>query len=256
MAINTTPIYSRIGDVQGGVTLVTQMATANAYSGQDVNCFKVFDADNTNGGYLQRLRFKAIGTNVTTVARIFVCEGDSANGTYGHLPSTVAAVSGTPTGTASTSGTLKSGNYYAKIQAVDQYDSGAAMSTESAAVTVTGPTGNITWNWTASTGAEYYRIFVGNIPNGEFYWFYSTTNSYNQTEAHVLGQHGLPSAYLTNLSLIGELSLPATTASATAGTTDIDFIINMPLPPGYAIFAGLATTVANGWMVTAVGGKY
>lgn len=255
MPINTTPIYSRVGDIQGGVTLLTAMT--NAYTGQDINCFKIFDADNTNGGYLQRVRFKALGTNVTTVARFFICEGDSAKGTYGHLASMVSAVSGTPTGTPSSSGgSLQSGNYFAKIQAVDQYDSGTAMSTETASVAVTGPTGSITWNWTAVTGAEFYRIFVGNVSNGQFYWFTSTTNSYTQTDAHILGQHGMPSAYLSNLSFCGELSLPATTASATAGTSDIDYAFNIALPPGYAVFAGLATTVAAGWFVTSYGGRY
>ena len=255
MAASTTPIYSRQGDIQGGVLLTTAMT--NAYTGQDVNCFKVFDADNTNGGFLQRLRFKAAGTNVATVARLFICEGDSTQGTYGHLASMVSAVSGTPTGTASSSGGgLQSGNYYAKIQAVDQYNSGTAMSTETAAVAVTGPTGSITWNWTASTGAEFYRIFVGNVSNGQFYWFISTTNSYVQTEPHVLGQHGLPSAYLSNLTLAGEVGLPSVTGVAAAPTADIDYPVNIALPPGYAVFAGLATTVAAGWYVTSYGGKY
>jgi len=57
----------------------------------------VFTADATDGGFIARLRFKAIGTNVASVARIFLNNG-SANTTaannsfYGEvtLPATTA----------------------------------------------------------------------------------------------------------------------------------------------------------------------
>ena len=50
--------------------------------------------------------------------------------------------------------------------------------------------------------------------------------------------------------------LPATTASAVAATIDVDYPMNLALPPGYHILVGLGTTVAAGWTVTAVAGKY
>ena len=255
MAASTTPIYSREGDIQGGVLLTTAMT--NAYTGQDINCYNVFLADSTNGGFLQRLRFKAAGTNVATVARLFLVEGDTTNGTYSHLASAVSAVAGTPTGTASTTGgTLQSGNYYAKIQALDQYNAGTAMSTETAAVAVTGPTGSITWNWTAVTGAKSYRIFVGSATNSQIVYFTSTTNSFTQTAPYVVDQYGMPAEFLTNTTLLGEVALPSITAIATTATSDIDYPLNIALPPAHGIFVGLATTVAAGWYVTSYGGKY
>jgi hypothetical protein len=32
--------------------------------------------------------------------------------------------------------------------------------------------------------------------------------------------------------------------------------MNIPLPPGYKIYATIATASANGWAATVIGGKY
>ena len=252
MAGNQNPIFSRVGMIQGGGPLLTAAAD---YVGQNVNNLQVFLSDATNGSFVQRLRFKALGTNVATVARIYLV-GNPAN----NLSSTVAmvaAVSGTPTGTPSgTGGTLATGSYFAKIQAVDQYGNGAAVSPETASVSVTGPTGSIAWAWTASTGAVSYRIFVGNATGAEQFFFTSTTNSYTQTAPYVAGQIGNPNDYIFSDLFIGEISLPATTASATAAGPEIDYIMNMALPPGFRLMVGLGTTVAAGFFVTAIGGAY
>lgn len=138
MAANNDPIYSRIGAIGLGTGILN---VSNSYDGTNANDTLVFTSDSTNGSYVQRLRFKAKGTNVATVARIFINNG-SAN--------TTAA-------------------------------------------------------------------------NNTFY---------------------------------GEISLPATTAAAAAATPDIDYSMNMPLPPGYKIYVGLGTAVAAGWVVTTVGGHY
>ena len=250
---NTSPIYSKVGSVQGGITLTTASAD---YTGQGVANVIAFQADPTNGSFVQRLRFKALGTNVATVARIYLNEGTL------NLAAAISAVSGTPTGTPSTSGgTMQAGNYFAKIQAVDQWGGGTAMSTETASVAVTGTTGSITWNWTAVTGAAYYRIFVGPVTGGQVIYFTSTTNSYVQTTATInptsnTPAQGNPSDFLTQNLFYGEISLPATTASATASTSDIDYPMNFAIPPGWHIIVGLGTTVAAGWVVTTVGGLY
>jgi hypothetical protein len=247
MAGNANPIYSKIGDIQGGDIITTAAAD---YTGQGINNASVFTADSVNGGFVQRLRFKALGTNVATVIRIYINNGD------GRLASSISAVSGTPTGTPSASGgTLYAGSYFAKIVAVDQYGVATAVSTESASVAVTGTTGSIAWAWTAVTGAFHYRVYVGPVTNGQVSYFETTTNSYTQTTA-IGTRDNLSTGVNNNNYFYGEVSLPATTATNTAATTDVDYPMNVALPPGYRIVLGAATTVAAGWQVMAIGGAY
>ena len=247
MAGNQAPIYSKIGDIQGGDILTTQAAD---YTGQGVNNASVFTADATNGGYVQRLRFKALGTNIATVARIYINNGS------GRLASSVAAVSGTPTGTPSTTGgTLQAGTYFAKIVAIDQYGIPTATSTETASVSVTGTTGSISWAWTAVTGAVSYRVYVGPVTGGQVSYFASASTPFVQTTA-VGTRDNLSTGVNNNNYFYGEVSLPATTATNTAATIDVDYPMNLALPPGYRIVIGLGTTVAAGWQVQAIAGAY
>lgn len=141
---NTDPIYSRKGQVaNNGTTGMNQLITAASsdYTGIDADCSLVFTADATNGSFIQRLRFKAGGTNVATVARIFLNNG-------------------------STPGTATNNTFY------------------------------------------------------------------------------------------GEISLPATTATATAATVEIDYTMGFAIPAGFRIYVGLATAVAAGWVVTPIAGDY
>lgn len=140
MPANNAPIFSRVGSISGGGPVLTAM-TGNAYDGTATQVVLVFTADATNGGYVQRLRMKAAGTNIATVARVFLNNGSA------------------PTSAA----------------------------------------------------------------NNDFY---------------------------------GEVSLPAITATATAATVDIDYPMNIALPPGWRIYVGVGTTVASGWFVTAIAGAY
>jgi hypothetical protein len=246
MSGNIDPIFSKVGDIQGGVLLTT---AANDYTGQGIQNAVAFTADTVNGGFLQRLRFKPIGTNVASVARVFI----NYTGT-GRMAPCIAAVTGTPTGTPSASGgTLQSGTYFAKILAVDEYGAITAASTETASVSVTGPTGSIAWAWTAVTGAVKYLVFVGPITGGQCTYFESTTNSFTQTAP--VGQRDSPNGIQPN-TFYGEVGLPATTLSATAPLVEIDYPMNVPLPPGARVIVGLGTTVAAGWQVTGIGGKY
>lgn len=104
---NNDPIFSRIGDVSvNGTTGMAPTITGASgdFTGVGANNALVFTADATNGSFLQRLRFKAIGTNVASVARIYINNG-STNGTaannsfYGEvtLPATTLNNAG-PTG--------------------------------------------------------------------------------------------------------------------------------------------------------------
>lgn len=259
MAGNQAPIYSKVGDIQGSVILTT---AANDYSGNNINNVIVYQADPTNGGFLQRLRFKALGTNVATVARIYINEG------YVPLAATTA-VPGTPTATVNNNGAgngvLTSGTYYAVVQSVDQYGTPSIFSAESTVATVSSAAAaaNIVFTWAGVTGANTYRLFVGPSAGGEVVYFQtaSNTNTYTVTSVTInpstnLPGQGQPKDFISNSYFYGEVSLPGTTATATSATTDIDYPMNIAFPPGYHVIVGLGTTVAAGWTVTAIGGKY
>lgn len=141
---NIDPIYSRRGQLANNATTGMNqliLTAANDYTGAGANNSLVFTADATNGSYVQRLRFKPGGTNVASVARIFINNGST----------------------------------------------------------------------------------VGTATNNVFY---------------------------------GEISLPATTAIATSGTVEIDYPMGFALNPGFRIYFGLGTTVAAGWVCTAIAGDY
>jgi hypothetical protein len=243
---NNDPIFSRRGAITRAVLLKT---AANDYFGTSIYNKEVFAADATNGSFLQRLRFKAVGSNAATVARIYLNDGDNAEN--------FGAAIGAPTGTPSASGgTIQTGTYYALIVAVDEKGRMTPIGTISTGAAVTGPTGSIAWSWTAVAGAVSYRVYVGNTNAAEALtrYFTTATNSYSQTTMYINGAYDDPT--VGNSKLYGELSLPATTASATAATVDIDYPMNFALPPGWEVYVGLGTTVAAGWVVLPIGGDY
>jgi len=59
-----------------------------------------------------------------------------------------------------------------------------------------------------------------------------------------------------NNTLFDELGLPATTNSEVASSIGYEIPMNMSLPNGYRIYVTLGTTVAGGYAVTALNGKY
>lgn len=145
---NIQPIYTRVGSVARD-GLLTSSATFSGtiltatgdYTGASANHQLVWTADSVNGGFIQRIRFNALGTNITTVIRIYINNGGT------------------------------------------------------------------------------------------------------QTTA-------------ANNELYGQVSMPATTASNTAATTEVDYPMGFALPPGFRIYAGTATTIASGWVAVGIGGAY
>lgn len=73
-ANNTRPIFTGIPDNQWGATALTAANTAKDGTG---TVLTVFTADATNGGYVREMRFRAAGTNVATVARVFQNNGST-----------------------------------------------------------------------------------------------------------------------------------------------------------------------------------
>lgn len=246
MAGNSDPIFSKRGAITRAALLKT---AANDYTGASPYNKEVFAADATNGSFLQRLRFKAIGTNAATVARIYLNDGDPGE----NFGSAIGAPTGTPSGTG---GTIQAGTYYALIIAVDEKARLTPIGTISAAVTTTGTTSSIAWSWTAVPGAVSYRVYVGvtNAAEALTRYFTTATNSYTQTTMYINGTYDEPQ--VGNSKFYGELSLPATTISATAATVDIDYPMNIALPPGWEVYVGLGSPVAAGWVVVPIGGDY
>ena len=106
MAGNQSPIFSRVATFGYSPNGVQGTATSGSYGlvtdylGTQTNNAVIFTADATNGGYVQRLRFKAAGTNAASVARIYMNNGGAvatANNNYFYgeisLPATTASTS-------------------------------------------------------------------------------------------------------------------------------------------------------------------
>lgn len=108
MPANNDPIFSKQGDQStNGTTGMAALVTAAAadYTGISANYQLVFTAEALNGGFLRGIIAKAGGTNVQTVARVFLNNGaTNATATNNEfieeltLPATTASnTSATPT---------------------------------------------------------------------------------------------------------------------------------------------------------------
>lgn len=74
--------------------------------------------------------------------------------------------------------------------------------------------------------------------------------------ARIFINNGAVNTTATNNTYYGELSLPATTGTATAATVDLDYPMEFQLNAGFKIYVGLGTTVATGWVCTAIAAQY
>jgi hypothetical protein len=73
MAINTSPIFSSVGDIEW---TTVQTAANTTFDGTLGTPAIVFSAS-ADGGFVQRIRFRASGSATATVARIFINNGQS-----------------------------------------------------------------------------------------------------------------------------------------------------------------------------------
>lgn len=246
MSANSAPIFSREGALGRGMILKT---AANDYNGISPYNRVCFTADSVNGSFVQRIRFKPLGTNVATVVRLYLNDG-APNETFAAAPT---APTGTPSGSG---GTIVAGSYYGLVVAENAQGMQSVLGAQSSVVTTTGSTSSISWSWTAVVGATNYRLYVGNIAaqGAQAYYFDSVTNSFSQTAMYWTGTRDDPNVGVNKF--YGELSLPATTISATAALVDIDYPMNFVLPASFRLLVGLGTTVAAGWSVITIGGNY
>ena len=71
MAVNTSPVFSAAGDIQWSPV---QTAANTTYDGTVGTPAIAFSAS-VSGGFVQRIRFKASGSATSTVARVFINNG-------------------------------------------------------------------------------------------------------------------------------------------------------------------------------------
>lgn len=106
--------------------------------------------------------------------------------------------------------------------------------------------------------ADVSLIFTADPTNGSFVQRirFKAGGTNTATVARIYLNNGAAPTTATNNVFYGEVTLPATTATAVAATPDIDYPLGFALPPGFRIYFGLATAVAAGWCATVIGGDY
>ena len=119
----------------------------------------------------------------------------------------------------------------------------------------------VTANTTADlTSGTIYTLFTADATNGGFVAKVrlrpTPAGNTTATVCRLWINNGSTTGTAANNSLFDEVTLPAITASAVAAVSGYEFPVNMPLPPGYKLYATIATASANGWLATTVGGKY
>jgi len=76
MPANQSPIYSRLADVQWSSAALINGSTETNITNSSTT-YIVFTSDATNGGYIQKLRFKPVPTvsTLVTVGRVWINNG-------------------------------------------------------------------------------------------------------------------------------------------------------------------------------------
>ena len=113
-------------------------------------------------------------------------------------------------------------------------------------------------DYTGATATHNKLVFTADATNGGFLQRlrFKAIGTNTASVARVFLNNGSANTTATNNSFYGEISLPATTAIATAATIEVDYMMNFALPAGFRIYVGLATTVAAGWVCVGIGGEY
>lgn len=103
-----------------------------------------------------------------------------------------------------------------------------------------------------------YIVFTADATNGGFVdkIIFQPKGTNVATAARIFVNNGSATTTAANNAYVKDVTLPATTNSEVAAIGNIETALGLILPPGYRIFVTLGTTVAAGFMVAAVGGKY
>lgn len=108
-------------------------------------------------------------------------------------------------------------------------------------------------------GANNVLVFTADSTNGGYLRSIriKAAGTNVATVARFFLNNGSANTSASNNAMIGEIALPATTSSATAVTSsEIEYPVNIALPPGFRLYVGLGTAVSAGWFFVPLGGKY
>lgn len=113
-------------------------------------------------------------------------------------------------------------------------------------------------DYTGATATHNKLVYTADSADGGFIQRirFKAIGTNTASVARVFINNGSANTTAANNSFYGEISLPATTATNTAATVEIDYPMNFALKPGFRIYVGLATTVAAGWVATPIAGQY
>lgn len=113
-------------------------------------------------------------------------------------------------------------------------------------------------DYTGATATHNKLVYTADAADGGFIQRlrFKAIGTNTASVARIFINNGSANTTAANNSFYGEVSLPATTAIATAATVEIDYPMNFALKPGFTIYVGLGTTVAAGWVCTPIGGQY
>lgn len=121
------------------------------------------------------------------------------------------------------------------------------------ATDITTATGDYT-----GASANHVLVYTANSSNGGYVsrLRFQSKGTNVASVARIYVNNGSANTTAANNSFYGQVSLPATTASNTTATTEIDYPMNLALNPSFRIYVGVGTTVAAGWVCTPVAGQY
>lgn len=112
-----------------------------------------------------------------------------------------------------------------------------------------------------TTGTSYLAFTADSTNGGYVREIRCKANPANNTAATVMRiwvNNGSTTGTAANSAIVGELGIPATTASAVNALPDFVFPLNFALPPGYRLYVtfGTAPGGSGAFTVTVIGGKY
>lgn len=141
---------------------------------------------------------------------------------------------------------------YSKVADIQWNGTSALLATAMTAANVSGFNG---------TDANAVLLFTADATNGGFVQKIrakccAITGTSAASVLRLFLNNGSTPATAVNNVLIGEVTLPATAYTIAAASPDIEYTLNMAIPPGYRIYGGLGTAVTTGWAVSVIGGKY
>lgn len=116
MAANTSPIYGRTPDVQvAGAVLGPSAVTAQDGTG---SLQEIFRADPTEGGWVDSVVLKPVGSPAATVARLFFCEdnGETFTPNTTNTAANTALIDEVSTVATTTSNTLAQNAYVFSVR--------------------------------------------------------------------------------------------------------------------------------------------